>query len=109
MYRRIGGPQPHSADGRHEESRLAGTMSGSAAIMDDRALRRRDWRQRGVMSDGTVAVVHGQNYHIDWVGADGKIRPSAKVAHEWKRLSDDDKVRMADSMTVFRDSANKAM
>ncbi len=65
---------------------------------------RNDW---ALMSDGTLAVVHGQDYHIDWVDADGKITPSAKIPHEWKQLSDDDKVRMADSMTAERDSANR--
>jgi hypothetical protein len=34
---------------------------------------------------------------------------SPRVAHEWVRLSDADKQRMADSMTVVRDTANKRM
>ncbi|MFI5229221.1 MAG: hypothetical protein ACHQWU_09145, partial [Gemmatimonadales bacterium] len=53
-----------------------------------------DW---AVMSDGTVAVVRGQDFHIDWVNADGSMTASAKVPFEWQRLSDDDKVAVIDS------------
>jgi hypothetical protein len=61
-----------------------------------------------VMSDGTIAVVRGDDYHIDWIGADGTAVRSPRIAHEWKPLTDDDKKRMADSLTVLRDSSNKA-
>jgi hypothetical protein len=53
-----------------------------------------DW---AVLSDGTIAIVRGQDYHVDFIGADGALRSSAKIPYEWQRLSDDDKVAVIDS------------
>jgi hypothetical protein len=53
-----------------------------------------DW---GVLSDGTIAIVRGQDYHVDFIDADGALRSSAKIPYEWQRLSDDDKVAVIDS------------
>jgi hypothetical protein len=64
--------------------------------------------EHAVMSDGTIAIVRGEDYHIDWLGPDGTIMRSPRVAHEWKRLTADDKKHIADSITIARDSTNKA-
>ena len=53
-----------------------------------------DW---AVTSDGIIAVVRGQDYHIDWIDADGHVTSSAKIPFDWQRLSDDDKVAVIDS------------
>ena len=58
-----------------------------------------DW---ALLSDGSVAVLRGQDYHVDWVRADGLKASTPKVPFDWKRLSDDDK-------TAFLDSARTAM
>jgi hypothetical protein len=58
-----------------------------------------DW---AVLSDGTVALVRGQDYRIDFIRPDGSAAPSRKIAFDWKRLSDDDKVALADSIQKAR-------
>ena len=56
-----------------------------------------DW---AVLSDGTIAVVRGQDYHVDFYTPDGKKSSTAKIAYEWQRLSDEDKVKFVDSTKV---------
>lgn len=58
-----------------------------------------DW---AVLSDGTIAVLRGRDFHVDLVGADGRLTSAPKVPHEWQRLSDEDK-------TAFLDSTRTAM
>ncbi len=53
-----------------------------------------DW---ALMSDGTVAVVRGHDFHVDWIAADGSVSSSPKILFEWQRLSDDDKAMIIDS------------
>ena len=53
-----------------------------------------DW---AVTSDGIIAVVRGQDYHVDWIDADGHVMSTAKIPFDWQRLSDDDKVAVIDS------------
>jgi len=57
-----------------------------------------------VLSNGGVAIVRGHDYHIDWIDADGSTRSSAKLPFEWKRLSDDDKRRLDDSLRVAQNA-----
>jgi hypothetical protein len=64
--------------------------------------------ENAIMSDGSIAVIRGLDYHVDFVGPDGKVTISPRIAHEWRRLTDADKQRLADSMTIARDSTNKA-
>ncbi|MEO5567108.1 MAG: hypothetical protein ABIR92_01360 [Gemmatimonadaceae bacterium] len=53
-----------------------------------------DW---ALLPDGTVAIVRGQDYHIDWIAPDGARTSSPKMAFDWKRLTDADKVAIVDS------------
>jgi hypothetical protein len=55
-----------------------------------------------VLSDGSIALVRGRDYHVDWVRADGSRESSAKIPYEWKRLTDDDKVAFIDSVKAAR-------
>lgn len=55
-----------------------------------------------LLPDGTLAIVRGADYHIDWLAPDGTRSSTAKVPFEWQRLTDDDKV-------AFIDSTRKAM
>ena len=50
-----------------------------------------------VVSDGSVAIVRGQDYHIDWVSPEGGIAPTPKLPFDWQRLSDEDKIAVIDS------------
>jgi hypothetical protein len=53
-----------------------------------------DW---ALLSDGSFAIVRGQDYHIDWTDADGTKHSTAKLPFDWKRLSDEDKQKLIDS------------
>jgi hypothetical protein len=53
-----------------------------------------DW---ALLSDGTLAVVRGQDYRVDFVAADGKVTQGPKMPFEWQRLSDEDKAMIIDS------------
>jgi hypothetical protein len=59
-----------------------------------------DW---AVLSNGSVAVVRGQDYHVDIFGADGKKSTAVKMPFEWQRLSDEDKVAFIDSVKAARE------
>src|SRR5579859_4253543 len=61
-----------------------------------------------LMSDGAIAIVRGQDYHVDWVNLDGTRTTSAKVPYEWQRLSDDDKVAVTDSVRKALEAAQQA-
>ncbi|MEO7999530.1 MAG: hypothetical protein ABI852_18910 [Gemmatimonadaceae bacterium] len=53
-----------------------------------------DW---AILSDGTIALVRGHDYHVDWIRANDLRDASEKLPFDWKRLTDDDKQRMIDS------------
>ena len=53
-----------------------------------------DW---AMLPDGTIAIVRGQDYHIDWVRPDGTRSSSPKMPFDWKRITIEDKQRMLDS------------
>jgi hypothetical protein len=50
-----------------------------------------------LLSDGTIAIVRGHDYHVDWISPDGAKSSTAKLPFDWKRLSDADKMRVRDS------------
>lgn len=56
-----------------------------------------------VTSNGDIAMIRGRDYHIDWMAADGTRRASPKIAFDWKRMTDDDKVALIDSVKAIRD------
>ena len=53
-----------------------------------------DW---AVLSNGSVAIVRGQDYHVDILKADGTLASATKVPFDWQRLSDEEKVAVIDS------------
>jgi len=53
-----------------------------------------DW---AVLSDGSIALVRGIDYHVDFLGATGLVA-GPKVPFEWKALTDEDKVALIDSV-----------
>lgn len=55
-----------------------------------------------VTSDGAVALVRGRDYHIDWVNPDGSTTAGARMAFDWKRMSDEDKEAFIDSLKAVR-------
>jgi hypothetical protein len=56
-----------------------------------------DW---AVLSDGTVALVRGRDYRVDFVQADGGVKSSPKVPFAWRHLDDSTKAAFIDSAKV---------
>ena len=54
-----------------------------------------DW---AVLSDGSIAIVRGQDYHVDFVNKDGSMTHGPKMAYAWEPLGDDAKIALIDSM-----------
>src|SRR5204862_3864259 len=61
-----------------------------------------------VLADGSIAIVRGQDYHIDFVNPDGSLTVSPKVPFEWQRLSDEDKAAIIDSTKTRMEKARAA-
>jgi hypothetical protein len=53
-----------------------------------------DW---AVLDNGTIAILRGLGYFVDWVNPDGTRTSSHALPFEWRRLNDDDKARFLDS------------
>ena len=62
-----------------------------------------DW---ALLSDGTVAVVREIDYHVDFYAADGTKSSSAKLPFDWKRITDDEKQKLVDSLKVLAKDVN---
>jgi len=67
-----------------------------------------------VLNDGTIAIVRGQDYHVDWIHPDGSRSSTPKMSFDWRRITDEEKAKLADSLQKLavasnaRDSANRA-
>jgi hypothetical protein len=57
-----------------------------------------DW---ALLNDGTIAVVRVLDYHVDYYLADGTHTSSPRLPFDWKRISDDDKSKMVDSLKIM--------
>lgn len=62
--------------------------------------------QWALLSDGTIAVLSVQDYHIEWTDPDGTHRSSAKMPFDWKALTDADKQHMRDSLAPLLEQRN---
>jgi hypothetical protein len=51
------------------------------------------------LADGSVAIVRGSDYHIDWVSPAGVRTASPKMPFDWRRISDEEKAKVVDSLT----------
>ncbi|MBL0939999.1 MAG: hypothetical protein IBJ03_13985 [Gemmatimonadaceae bacterium] len=72
------------ADGKMQIRRLIDPLF----VVDDYA----------VLSDGSVAIVRGQDYRVDMLPPDGQLQQGKKLPYDWKRLTEQDKVRLRDSV-----------
>ena len=55
-----------------------------------------------VLSDGTIAFVRGRDYRVEYLGADGKLTSSAKLAYPWVHLAEGDKQKLVDSVHALQ-------
>ncbi|MFI5257012.1 MAG: hypothetical protein ACHQRK_07105 [Gemmatimonadales bacterium] len=64
-----------------------------------------DW---AVMSDGTIAIVRGREYRVEFIGADGARTLADKIPYDWQRLTDSDKVAFIDSSKAVMERTRAA-
>jgi hypothetical protein len=64
-----------------------------------------DW---AVLADGSIALVRGQDYHVDFIHADGSTTSSPKIPFDWQRLTDEDKIAIIDSAKAAYDRMRAA-
>lgn len=64
-----------------------------------------DW---AVLADGSIAIVRGRDYHVDFVNPDGSLTVSPKIPFDWQRLSDEDKAAVIDSAKARMEKARTA-
>ena len=64
-----------------------------------------DW---AVLADGSIALIRGQDYHVDFIRADGSTASAPKIAYDWQRLTDEDKVAIIDSAKAAFERARAA-
>lgn len=62
-----------------------------------------DW---ALLSDGTVAIVRGREYRVDFFDAHNTLITSSKIPFDWQRLSDADKSAIVDSTRAAMLKAN---
>ncbi len=78
----------NSADGRMSMQSLMNPLP----LVDDWA----------VLSDGSVAIVRGRDYHLDVIAPDGTRQSAPKLSFDWQRLTDEQKVAFIDSVKAQR-------
>ena len=54
-----------------------------------------DW---AILPDGSVAIVRGQDFHVDLVKPDGARNSLKKIPFAWRKLGDDEKAAFVDSV-----------
>ena len=57
-----------------------------------------------MLSDGTVALVRGSDYHVDFVRSDGTHYSGAKLPFDWRPVSDAEKQHIIDSARTALDA-----
>jgi len=50
-----------------------------------------------VMPDGSLAIVRGRDFHVDWLSADGKWTSTSKISFDWQHIDDAQKQALIDS------------
>lgn len=63
-----------------------------------------DW---ALLNDGTVAVMRVLDYHVDYYRPDGTHVASDKLPFDWKRISDEEKTKMVDSLQTLAKAASE--
>ena len=64
-----------------------------------------DW---AVLPNGSLAVIRGRDFHIDWIDQNGKRSSSGKIPFPWLKLTETAKVAFMDSVRYAADTAAAA-
>jgi hypothetical protein len=62
-----------------------------------------------LLADGTVAVMRVLDYHVDYYRPDGSHTASDKLPFDWKRISDEEKTKLVDSLATMAKAASERM
>jgi hypothetical protein len=65
-----------------------------------------DW---AILSDGTIAVVRGREYRVEFFDEDDRKILSAKLPFAWQHLTDEDKTAIVDSVRTEMEIGRKAL
>ena len=65
-----------------------------------------DW---AITSDGRIAIVRGQDFHVDWLDAAGAWSASGRVPFAWERQTDSTKAALIDSVAAAMQEAIDSM
>jgi hypothetical protein len=63
-----------------------------------------DW---ALLNDGTVAIMRVLDFHVDYYRPDGSHVSSDKLPFDWKRITDDDKAKLVDSLQTLAKAATE--
>ncbi len=63
-----------------------------------------DW---ALLNDGTVAVMRVLDFHVDYYRPDGSHVASDKLPFDWKRITDDDRTKLVDSLQLLAKAATE--
>jgi hypothetical protein len=94
-FMRVTNPQVEMKTGEDGEMRVSAKMN--PLPQND------DW---ALMRDGSVAVVRVLDYRIDWFKPNGELERSAPLPFDWKRITDEEKDRMVDSLKIAAKEAS---
>jgi hypothetical protein len=61
-----------------------------------------DW---AVLPNGSLAVIRGRDFHVDWIDQNGKRSSSGKIPFPWRRLTENAKIAFMDSVRFATDTA----
>lgn len=81
-----------------------GAMRASMTAFPPRTVD--DW---AVTSDGRLAIVRGQDYHVDWLDSAGAWSATERMPFPWERLTDDTKAALIDSVAAAMQTAMDSM
>lgn len=93
-------PRSRSSVNRDDRGQFRVTMVAFPPMPVD------DW---AVTADGRLAVIRGQDYHVDWLGADGAWSSTPRMPYGWERLDDDQKTALIDSVAAAMQTAIDSM
>jgi hypothetical protein len=88
---------------RFEALRLNGIVA--SAWQPDPLRVTDDW---AVLADGSIAIVRGHDYHIDWIRPNGATASSPKMPFDWRQLTDSDKQHVIDAAHAAMVAAAKS-
>jgi hypothetical protein len=83
-----------SMNGKHPELIFGGANGMVFKLAANPLPNGDEW---AVLSDGSVAIVRGADYHIDWINPDGSTRSTGKMPFAWRRGTDDERRARIDS------------